>query len=368
MKRELANISALVVSLCLISVLYYATSSRYFLTHEALQRVYYLPIVISALWYGLKGGLWAAALAALLYVPHVLARENGFPSYEFVNQLWEVILFFVFGTLTGALSDQQKRQREELKKTAERLVKLNEDLQRSFDSLRRAERLSALGRLSAGLAHEIRNPLGVISGSLELADRKTLEPEIREEAMRYIKEEVQRLNAMVTHFLEFARPRPPELARMNVQRLMEEIGQVLSEFVTSRNVTTHWSPPTFQCSVSVDVGQLREVILNLVLNATEAMPNGGAIEVSSSPKDGYCVVNVKDEGMGIPNDKLPDIFEPFYTTKPEGTGLGLPIVHQIMQQHGGRIEVKRNADAGMTFLLYFPCLQATAGCDARAIS
>lgn len=365
MKRELAKITGIVFSSCVISVLYYATSSRYFLTHEALQRVYYLPIVISALWYGLKGGLWAAALAALLYVPHVLARENGFPSYEFVNQLWEVILFFVFGSLTGVLSDQQKRHREELKQTAERLVKLNEDLQRSFDSLRRAERLSALGRLSAGLAHEIRNPLGVISGSLELAARKTLEPAIREEAMRYIKEEVQRLNAMVTHFLEFARPRPPELARMNVQHLMEEIGQVLSEFVTSRNITTRWSPTTFQCSVSVDIGQLREVILNLVLNATEAMPNGGAVEVSSSPKDGYCVIKVKDEGIGIPDNKLPEIFEPFYTTKPEGTGLGLPIVHQIMQQHGGRIEVKRNADRGMTFLLYFPCLEATVDGDAR---
>lgn len=367
MKRDIAKITAIAVSLCVISILYYATTSRYFIAHEVLQRVYYLPIVVSALWYGLRGGLQAAALAAVLYVPHVFARENGFPSYEFVNQLCEVILFFVFGSLAGGLSDQQRRQRHELQETAERLAKVNEDLQLSFDSLRRAERLSALGRLSAGLAHEIRNPLSVISNSLELAGRTTLEAGIRAEVMGYIKEEVLRLNAMVTHFLEFARPRPPELEIMDAQRLMEEVRRILSEFVASREVTTHWSPPAFQCSVSVDAGQIREVILNLVLNATEAMPNRGVVDVWATQQDGHLIVNVKDEGTGIPDEKLQHIFEPFYTTKPEGTGLGLPIVQQIMLQHGGRIEAKRNPDRGMTFSLYFPCLELEAAGHMRDV-
>lgn len=358
MKTGTAKITAVIASLGMISVLYYATRSQNFIAHELFQRVYYLPIVISALWYGLRGGLLAALLAALLYIPDVLALENRFPSYEFVNQLCEVILFFVFGSLAGSLSDQQKRQRQELQESAERLIKANEDLQRSFDSLRRAERLSALGRLSAGLAHEIRNPLSVISGGLELAGKSTIAAATREEAMQYIKEEVQRLNGMVTHFLEFARPRPPELEVMDIERLMEEVRRILLEFVASRDVKTGWSPPTFQCSVSVDPGQIREIILNLVLNATEAMPNGGMVDVSASQQDGYVVINVKDEGTGIPDEKLNNIFEPFYTTKPEGTGLGLPIVQQIMLQHGGRIDAKKNRDHGMTFSLYFPCLKS----------
>lgn len=357
MTRDSAKITAIAVSLCVISILYYATTTRYFIVHEILQRVYYLPIVISALWYGLRGGSQAAGLAAILYLPHVFARENGFPSYEFVNQLCEVILFFVFGSLTGGLSDQQRRQRKELQDTAARLAKVNQDLQQSFDSLRRSERLSALGRLSAGLAHEIRNPLSVISTSLELAGRATVEAGIRTEVMGYIKEEVLRLNAMVTHFLEFARPRPPALEIMDAQRLMEEVRRILSEFGASREVTTHSTSPSFQCSVSVDLGQIREVILNLVLNATEAMPNGGVVDVSADQHTGHLVVNVKDEGTGIPEEKLQHIFEPFYTTKPEGTGLGLPIVQQIMLQHGGRIDAKRNANLGMTFSLYFPCVE-----------
>ena len=352
---ERTKIAAIAASLGVISFLYYATTSRYFIVHEIVQRVYYLPIVVAALWYGLRGGLQAAGLAALLYLPHVLAQENGFPNYEFVNQLCEVLLFFVFGGLAGGLSDKQRRQRDELQTTAERLAKSNEDLQKSFDSLRRAERLSALGRLSADLVHEIRNPLSVISNSLELAGRTTVEAGVRAEVMGYMKDEVLRLNSMVTHFLEFARSRPPERETVDAQRLMDQVCKILSEFVASRDVTTRCSSPTFHCSVSVDLGHVREVILNLVLNATEAMSIGGVVDVSALHQDGYLVVNVKDEGTGIPDEKLQRIFEPFYTTKPEGTGLGLPIVQQIMQQHGGRIEAKRNADRGMTFSLYFPC-------------
>lgn len=141
--------------------------------------------------------------------------------------------------------------------------------------------------------------------------------------MGYIKEEVLRLNSMVTHFLEFARSRPPELQTLGAQRLMEEICKVLSEFVAPRDVTTHCSPPSFPCSVSVDLGQVRGLILNLVLHAVEAMPTrSGVVDVSAALQNGHIVVSVTDEGTGIPEEKLHHIFEPFYTTKPEGTGLG----------------------------------------------
>lgn len=106
--------------------------------------------------------------------------------------------------------------------------------------------------------------------------------------------------------------------------------------------------------VSLDPDQAKEAILNLVINASEAMPAGGTIELSATREAGAFAVKVKDEGGGVPEDQLPHIFDPFYTTKPNGTGLGLSIAHQIMEQHGGRIEVSRNADRGMTFSLLFP--------------
>lgn len=352
-KKDGARVSAIVASLLVISLIHFQASSREVFWHEIFQRAYYLPIVVSALWYGLRGGIGAATLAALLYLPHVFARRHGFPSYEF-NQFSEAVLFFVFGALTGVLSDQQRLQQKKLQETAHRLTEVNADLQKSFESLRRAERLSALGRLSAGLAHEIRNPLSVITGALEIIGRPALDPRLREEFVERIKKEVARLNTMLTHFLEFARPRPPQLRSTDAQLLMEEIGSIVSEFVASRAIKTRCIAPATKCTVFVDSNQLREVVLNLVLNASEAMPEGGAIELRADVEDSYLVIDVKDQGVGVHQEKMQQIFDPFYTTKPEGTGLGLSIAHQIMQEHGGRIEARRNPDRGMTFSLYFP--------------
>ena len=353
MKKNGARVAAIVVSLLVISAVHYAASSSEAAWHEVFQRAYYLPIVISALWYGLRGGLWAAALAAVLFLPHVIAQRHGFPSYEF-SQLSEAIVFFVFGALAGVLSDQQRRQREQLQKTAQRLSEVNADLQKSFESLRRAERLSALGRLSAGLAHEIRNPLSVITGGLEIINRPALDPEHREEFIGRIKKEVLHLSTMLTHFLEFARPRPPRFRLTDARQLMEEICGLTSEIVPPRNVKIRCIPPAIHCEITADSDQVKEVMLNLVLNASEAMPDGGTIELWTGEEKGCLVIHVKDQGMGVPEDHLQQIFDPFYTTKPEGTGLGLSIAHEIMQQHGGRMEVKRNPDRGMTFSLYFP--------------
>ena len=353
LKTNVARVAAIVASLVVISLVHYAASSNDAAWHEIFQRAYYLPIVVSALWYGLRGGLQAAALAAVLFLPHVIAHRHGFPSYEF-NQLSEAILFFVFGGLTGVLSDQQRRQSEQLQKTAQRLSEVNTDLQKSFESLRRAERLSALGRLSAGLAHEIRNPLSVISGGLEIIGRPALDPEHRDEFIGRIKKEILHLNTMLTHFLEFARPRPPQFRLTDARQLMREICSLVSEFVPPHNVKIRCILPAVECEVSVDSNQVKEVILNLVINASDAMPEGGTIDLWTAEEDGCLVIHAKDVGTGVPEEDLQQIFDPFYTTKAEGTGLGLSIAHQIMQQHGGRIEVKRNTDRGLTFSLYFP--------------
>jgi signal transduction histidine kinase len=358
------RVASIVVSLIAISVIHYAASSNEAAWHEVFQRAYYLPIVVSALWYGLRGGLRAAALAAVLFLPHVIAGRHGFPSYEF-NQISEAILFFVFGALTGVLSDQQRRQSEELQKIAQRLNDANMDLQKSFQSLRRAERLSALGRLSAGLAHEIRNPLSVISGGLDIIGRPALDPEHREEFLGRIKKEVFHLNTTLTHFLEFARPRPPQFRLTDARQLMQEICGLVSEFAPPRDAKIRCILPAVECAVSVDSNQVKEVILNLVLNASDAMPLGGTIDLWTAEEEGCLVIYVKDAGMGVPEEDLQLIFDPFYTTKTEGTGLGLSIAHQIMEQHGGRIEVKRNPDQGMTFSLYFPRHQSATTKNRR---
>jgi signal transduction histidine kinase len=336
-----------------ITVVHYVANVKEVFWHQIFQRAYYLPIIVAALWYGLRGGLLAAGLAAVLYLPHIVMAWREFPSYQF-NQYSEVVLFFVFGGLTGALADQQGRQREKLQETAERLSQAYAALHVSFESLRRAERLSAMGRLSAGLAHEIRNPLSAIEGALEIVARPGLEPDRREEFAAIVKKELARLNEMLNHFLEFARPRPPQLKATNLQRLMEEVCSLVTESVSMRRVTTRCALLPSATAVSLDPDQIKEVLLNLVLNASEAMPAGGSIELWAAQNEDSVVINVRDEGTGVAEENLQQIFDPFYTTKPAGTGLGLSIAHRIMEQHGGKIEAKRNHDRGMTFSLVFP--------------
>ena len=353
-KKDLIQIGGICLALCAITAIHYAASLRAVFWHEIFQRAYYLPIVVAALWYGLRGGLLSAGLASLVYLPHVILSWHGFLIYQF-NQYAEVALFFAFGTLTGVLADHQREQKAKLQETAQRLSEVYADLQKSFESLRRAERLSALGTLSAGLAHEIRNPLSAIQGALEIIGREDLEPPRRQEFMRIVSKEVARLNQMLAHFLRFARPQPPQRKPTAARQLMQEVHSLVSESAASRRVQIRIRDADFPLTkVSLDPDQIKEVMVNLVLNATEAMPGGGTVELSVAKEADSMVINIMDDGIGVPQGDLQKIFDPFYSTKPEGTGLGLPIAHQIMEQHEGRIEAKRNPGRGMTFSLFFP--------------
>lgn len=355
-KGDVIKIGVISLGLCVITAIHYEASRKDLFWHEVFQRAYYIPIIVATLWYGLRGGLFSAALASVLYLPHVVLGWHGFPSYQF-NQYSEVVLFFLFGALTGVLSDQQKRQQAALEETAWRLNEANRDLQRSFEVMRRAERLSALGTLSAGLAHEIRNPLSAIQGAMEIIGREDLDGTQRHEFMDIVRKELTRLNDMLSHFLEFARPQTPQRRPTEVHQLLEEIHSLVSESVAARHVQIQLREEEFPRNrVSVDPDQIKEVMLNLVLNASDAMPAGGAIELAAARVANLVVISVRDNGDGIPDGDLQRIFDPFYSTKPSGTGLGLSIAHQIMQQHGGRIEARRNEGGGMTFSLFFPAL------------
>lgn len=359
-KNDRFRIWAIFLSLCIITVVHYLASAHEVFWHEIFQRAYYLPVIAAALWYGLRGGLLTAGLAALFYLPHVFFNWHGFPTYQF-NQYAESVLFFVFGGITGALSDQQRLQRKKLEETSHRLSKAYADLQNSFESLRRAERLSALGHLSAGLAHEIRNPLSAIEGAVDILTRPALEPEQREEFAALIKKELAHLNGMLDHFLTFARPQPPHRKPTAVGTLLEEVCNLVSQSVASNKVRCRCPDLDSSCAlVSLDPDQIKEVILNLVINANESMPAGGLVELQAAKQGSFVAIRVKDEGVGILDEDLERIFDPFYSTKPNGTGLGLSIAHQIMEQHGGRIEARRNPDRGMTFSLYLPVNESAA--------
>jgi two-component system sensor histidine kinase PilS (NtrC family) len=226
--------------------------------------------------------------------------------------------------------------------------------------LRRSERLAAIGELSASIAHEIRNPLAAISGSIQVMQAKGEAPNAESgRLMEIVVREVDRLDRLIGDFLQFARPGEPQIEWVSVA---DAVREVLEMFEASRP-----APVAIECDlhpglgVHADPGQLRQVLWNLLLNAAQAMPNGGVVRITSRPGGGrspqdevsggrmdeqkpvWAELTVMDQGAGIPADVVDRVFDPFFTTKPGGTGLGLAIVHRVIAEHRGIVRVERGA-------------------------
>lgn len=235
-------------------------------------------------------------------------------------------MFFVIGGLTGALADVERAQKRKIEETAAKLSETYAQLQASMEQLRRADRLSALGELSAGLAHEIRNPLGSLEGAVEILCRSELAEPTRQEFAEMAGREVARLKGLLTNFLEFARPQAPRRTLVEPQLILESVSQLAGETAKMSGISIR-SESAPMAAVSVDAEQIKQVLLNLVLNAVQAMPGGGAITLRSRQGSGSVLLEVADQGVGIPQENLERIFDPFFTTRAGGTGLGLSIAY-----------------------------------------
>jgi signal transduction histidine kinase len=262
--------------------------------------------------------------------------------------------------LTGILADHEQSQRHRVENTARELAEVNAQLQKSFEQLRRADRLSALGKLSAGLAHEIRNPLGSIEGAVQILGRPQLPEETRKEFTELASREVVRLKGLLTNFLEFARPQPPRIIASDIGLLLESVAKLTSQTATMAKVAVQVESAEALPPVSVDPEQIKQVLLNLVINAVQATPDGGQISLRADQDGDWVRVEVEDEGVGIPPEDIERVFDPFFTTRSSGTGLGLSIAYQIVSQHGGHIAARANRQRGMTFSVTMPVFEAAA--------
>ena len=331
---------------------HYLTPRDMLLWHGIFQRLYYLPVVYAAIAFGWVGGLAAAVLAAGLYIPHIVTMWQHEHHYA-MEQYAEIFMFLAVGIVTGVLSDRERKRRAELQATAQRLSQVYRELQDTFEQVKRADRLSAIGQLAAGLAHEIRNPLASIDGAAEVLDVAGDQPELRKETVSIIRKECSRLNRLLTSLLDFARPRRPEWCEVDLSKVLDSVINLVSHSA-GKGICFHKEIVRGAPRLLGDEEQLTQVILNLTLNAAQAMPNGGDVSLTTRREEDGIVILIRDQGAGIPEDHLDKIFDPFFTTKDTGTGLGLSVVHQIVTQHGGTVSVTRNLDKGTTFRLFFP--------------
>ena len=220
--------------------------------------------------------------------------------------------------------------------------------------LRRRDRLHALGEVAMGLAHEIRNPLGIIKTATQLLHRRADLGETDKRHLEYVVSEVTRINDLITEFLDFAKPSAPVRALQPARPLVEEILGFCKPELENHNIDAHIDDQAPGAMLYADAGQLKQACLNLIVNAIDAMPEGGSLTVRIAREDNYTVIGIADTGQGIAPDMMERIFTPFVTTKASGTGLGLAKVFSIMDSHDGRIECISEIDAGATFNLYIP--------------
>jgi signal transduction histidine kinase len=217
-----------------------------------------------------------------------------------------------------------------------------------------AEKMAAIGELAAGIAHEIRNPLGIITGSAETI-RKHGNKKIQEEMTDYILEESKRINRLISNFLDFARPKEPKLVSCDLCEVLENTLLLLSPQARTLGVEIKKEVPQKSLQVSIDTDQMRQAFMNLGVNALEAMPNGGVLMVKvMEDGKGWVLVRFSDTGKGIPKEMQNRVFDPFFTTKEGGTGLGLSIAHRIISQHGGDIKIEEGEKRGSTFTITLP--------------
>ncbi|CAG1065340.1 nitrogen regulation protein NR(II) [Geobacter sp.] len=348
-----------------ISLFHYLTPLHLPALHDIFQRLYYLPIILAALWFGLRGGLAASVIVSILYAPHILFQWGASPSLE-LEKFLEILLYNVVGGVTGFLCQKEEERREELERTARRLEESYRTLRGQADliigieeQLRRAERLSALGELSAMLAHEIRNPLGSIRGTAEILRDDFRPGHPKYEFLEILLKETDRLNRVVEDFLRLSRPIDGERKTCDLAAELRELVTLLGSDAAARGVRISLEvdeiPP-----VTGDREKLRQAFLNLLLNGIQATGAGGTVAVRGAvlPRRGdeppFVELAFTDTGVGIPGESLGKIFTPFFTTKEGGTGLGLAITQRIVEGHGGIVTVESEPGQGTTFRVRLP--------------
>src|SRR5579863_1088040 len=338
--------------------------------------IYYLPVVTAAIYFGPLATLLWTALASLAYCSYLIPAhwEYEITPQSFYDLAIRILFFFLAAMLVNRFAVENRRQVARYQKLSQTLEETNQQLQRAEAEARRSERLAALGQMSAGLAHEIRNPLGVIKGSAEMLHQKLGESNpLATELAGYISSETNRLSALVTRFLDFARPLHVELVPQEITAVLDRALQDVSlsskgkEEYGSVHVERHYE--TNLPLVPLDESLSEQAFVNLIQNAYDAMGSaGGTLRVTagratSAHREGF-EVRVEDTGPGIPAELREQIFNPFVTTKKTGVGLGLSIVSRIIDGHHGTIRVESGgepgAPRGTRFVVFFPASEDAA--------
>ncbi|MEN8149185.1 MAG: ATP-binding protein [Planctomycetota bacterium] len=358
MRARFGILLAVVLS---ITAAHYLTPVSQHGLHALYRWFYYLPIILGSFWFGLRGGAGLAAFITAIYLPHVFVQWSGGGAVHWL----EIILYNVVGWVTGVLAQQLRGERDRYRMAAEDLDgayrELKENTRQLLETegqLRHADRLAALGELSAGLAHEIRTPLASVRGAAEILVGPASDAE-REEFAAILVKEVDRLNRVLGEFLEFSRPRPATDRAADLPSAVGEALRLLRLQADRRGVRLIEDIEDELPAVLLAEEPLKQIVVNLVMNAVQASKRGAEVRVRASAVDDGVEMVVEDDGPGIPPADRERVFEPFFTTREAGTGLGLSVVRKIVEGHGGLIEIDAGENRGTVVRTRLPIAEDT---------
>ena len=351
--RRVSRILLIVVAVAVISTLHYTTPPSLPMWHEIYQHLYYLPVVVAAYWFGVTGGVLTAAGASLIYLPHIRATTGNDMDHA-VSQYADIVMFHVVAVAVGVLASAQRRVVRQHTETSQSLERAHRDLLASQDHLRRSERLSAMGQVAAGLAHEIRNPLAGMKGALDIIASRAASGTPEAEFTGVAATELARLDRLVAEFLSFAKPRDPELRHAPLAPIVDHVLALVRPMAERRGVRVELGFIDRTLSAFVDDEQITQVLVNVVLNAIQATPPERRVEIALKAHEGRVEIDVSDQGRGIAPDDLARIFEPFFTTQTRGTGLGLAISQRIVLSHHGSIRILNTSPEGTVVRITLP--------------
>ena len=358
---DASRITGLAIAILAISILGYETKGSDAVA--LLLRLYYVPILIGAYWYGPFGGVLVALACSLGYTPHL--REP--PSAYEAGRYAEIVVFHLIGLTVGLLATAQRHVAERYRIAAATLEQANQALRDSYAQLQRADRLKTLGEVAAGLAHEIRHPLASIRGALEIITARSRPDSPEREFSGLALEEVQRLDHLVWEFLRYARPHEPDLRPTPLNNLVIHATALLRVESEQANVELKVDQIDAVPMVNVDAMQIEQALLNVILNAIQVSPRSSVVRIVEWSNEEHAFIDIEDQGPGIPKSDISRIFNPFFTTREKGTGLGLAIAQRIISAHSGDIDVARTSERGTCIRIRLPLERAAHGSRAGVL-
>lgn len=318
---------------------------------------FYLLVCLHTIYFGLRFGLVVSSFCAFFYL---ISVSPLFSQIQWTDLALRVVFFYLIAVPVGLLSEKVKREKETVENLNMKLADSLKNLKLIQGKLIESEKFSALGRLTADIAHEIRNPLTAVGGFARRLDKQIEKGSKEKEYISIIIQEVTRLENILVDTLVYGKAARFKLEREYLAKPISAAVGLFREMCREQNISLVENLDKNLPRAQIDSAQVQQTIESLISNSMDAMPDGGVIDIKTGKEEKndalYLTVSVNDSGIGIPGEISSYIFEPFYSTKKIGlgTGLGLPIVRKIMEEHRGFVSMRNNHDKGATVTLYFP--------------